>query len=127
MVVTSEVHTGVRDRRQCWEEWISSVLWFLPFTRHSSPTDGRMINPLLVSGYTTSTRSSLNLLRSAIPTAAASITSRLSNDLTVTLAIPLAVIFPNPSSSFTRLFTRSMDVRSRYSRLNFLLPLGTGG
>ncbi len=62
-----------------------------------------------------------------MPTAAASITSRLSKDLTVTMAIPRSIIFPNPSSPFTRLLTRSTKVRSRYNLAHFLLSLGTGG
>jgi hypothetical protein len=73
------------------------------------------------------TRSSLNLWRWAIPTAAAVITSRLSIALTVTLAMPLAVIDPNPSSSFNRLFTRSMALRSRYNLCHLGLSLGMGG
>ena len=100
---------------------------FFTVEGHSNPKGEA--SPFLQRGgslYPTRQRTSFSLWRWAIPTAAASITSKLSNDLAVTLAIPLSVIFPNPSSSFTRLFTRSTDVRSRYSLTHFLLSLGTG-
>ena len=97
--------------------WLQSIV---------TPTRGGLTS-LIAGAQATSVRSSLNLWRWAIPAAAASITSRLSNDLTVTLAMPLTVICPSPRSFFTRLFTRSMAVRSLYSRPNFLLSLGTGG
>ena len=99
---------------------------FILVSGRTSPASGEYSPYFIRLPYPTSVRISFNLWRSAIPTAAASITRRLSSDLTVTLAMPLTVIFPNPNSSFARLFTRSTAVRIRYNLAHFLVSLGTG-